>query len=118
MQDLSDGFNTKTLLFQQVKATVIMVGKSDLDLSGVQPLFKPFMFEFDCVVPKNLAEFLGESSSGYVKFNYNYLELKEFPIEIMGGYRKSEQRVKCVAHPDTPDDIQHKIFWKNPRKLY
>jgi len=95
-----------------------VIEKSDLFISS-DFFFKPIVFRFDAVSPVNIVELLGDSPCGYIQFTWNNLELKGFPIEIKGSTSgKSEQKFILVAHPDTPDDIQHKIFWKDPRKLY
>jgi hypothetical protein len=93
--------------------------KSDETIPPTTPiLFKPFTFEFDCIVPKNLPELLGESPAGYFTFHYNNLVLKGFPIEVAGSYKNSKQTVKCVAHPDTPDNIQELLFKRLSNRLY
>jgi hypothetical protein len=92
--------------------------KSNEDLSSGELLFKPLVFVFECVVPANLAEVLGENPNGYFTFHYNNLTLKGFPVEVAGSYKDSSQTVKCVAHPDTPDNIQEILHKKLPNKLY
>ncbi|MDR1199085.1 MAG: hypothetical protein LBK94_08780 [Prevotellaceae bacterium] len=41
-----------------------------------------------------------------------------FPVSIEGGIENSEQTVKCIAHPDTPDNIQELLHKRLPNKLY
>jgi hypothetical protein len=86
--------------------------KTDENVSSGEILFKPFTFEFDCIVPRNLAQSLGDSPSGYFRFQYNNIELKGFPIKVSGSYTDSKQTVTCLAHPDTPGNIQRLLFAK------
>jgi hypothetical protein len=96
-----------------------LVEKADYEIpEEIQPLFKPILFQFNCQIPQNLPEILGESPAGYLTFKYNGLTIKGFPIDIQGNINKSEQQVTCVAHPDTPDDIQEILFKKLPSKIY
>jgi hypothetical protein len=88
----------------------LLVEKSDEDFTGTDILFKPIYFEFDCIVPKNLTQFVGENPSGYFTFEFNNIKLKGFPLEMAGNYSDSSQRIKCIAHPDTPDNIQELLF--------
>ncbi|MDR1347347.1 MAG: hypothetical protein LBJ63_02805 [Prevotellaceae bacterium] len=99
-------------------ATKNVVEKADLSVANAEPFFKPMIFEFDALVGRDLAEALGESPSGYFTFEYNNLLLKGFPIEIEGSLERSEQTVKCIAHPDTPDNIQELLHKRLPNKLY
>jgi hypothetical protein len=95
-----------------------VVEKSDEYVAIDGPLFKPLVFEFECVVPKNLSEYLGENPNGYFTFRYNNLELKGFPIEITGSYTDSSQTVRCLAHPDTPDNIHEILHKRLGNRLY
>ncbi|MDR2126467.1 MAG: hypothetical protein LBP63_06540, partial [Prevotellaceae bacterium] len=92
--------------------------KADLSVANAAPFFKPLIFEFDCIIKHNLPEILGQNPAGYLKFRYNNLELKGFPIDIEGSTNDSVQTVKCIAHPDTPDNIQEILHKRLPNKLY
>ncbi|MDR1349009.1 MAG: hypothetical protein LBJ63_11405 [Prevotellaceae bacterium] len=67
---------------------------------------------------RDLAEILGDTPCGYFTFEYNNLIIKGFPIAIEGGIENSEQTVKCIAHVDTPDNIQELLHKRLPNKLY
>jgi len=109
MSDLSVTYNSAN----------IVVEKADLSIANVQPFFKPIIFEFDCVIPSNLPELLGElNTAGYIKFKWNNHVLKGFIIEIQGSVTDSVQTVKCIAHPDTPDNIQEYLHKRLPNMLY
>jgi hypothetical protein len=95
-----------------------VVEKADMSVANTEPFFKPILFKFDCIVRKSLPQILGDSPSGYFKFRYNNLDLKGFPIEIEGSLEDSKQTVTCIAHPDTPDDIQEILHKRLPNKLY
>ncbi|MDR0728717.1 MAG: hypothetical protein LBF19_01150 [Prevotellaceae bacterium] len=96
-----------------------VIEKSDEQLYANSPLlFKPLIFEFDCIIPDNLSELLGENPAGYVTFHYNNLTLKGFPIEVAGSYKNSSQKVTVVAHPDTPDNIEEILHQRLPNKWY
>ncbi|MDR2653173.1 MAG: hypothetical protein LBC68_12840 [Prevotellaceae bacterium] len=95
-----------------------IVEKADLSVANAVPFFKPIIFEFDALVGRDLAEILGDTPCGYFTFEYNNLVLKGFPIAIEGGIENSEQGVKCIAHPDTPDNIQEILHKRLPNKLY
>jgi hypothetical protein len=96
-----------------------VVEKTDENTGGDSLLlFKPLVFEFECVVPANLAEILGENPAGYFTFHYNDLTLKGFPIEVAGSYKNRSQTLRCIAHPDTPDNIEEILHKKLPNKLY
>jgi hypothetical protein len=97
-------------------SNVIVEKSNEIIPSGLPMLFKPFTFEFDCIVPKNLSAILGESPQGYFTFYYNNLVLKGFPIDVKGSYKDSEQTVTCLAHPDTPNFMQQLIFAKRKIK--
>ncbi|MDR0754491.1 MAG: hypothetical protein LBF04_03795 [Prevotellaceae bacterium] len=92
--------------------------KADLDVSNAVPFFKPIIFMFDCIVPVSLSEIMGETPCGYFTFKYNNLTLKGFPIDVQGSYVDSVQTVKCIAHPDTPDNIQEILHKRLPNKVY
>jgi biotin carboxyl carrier protein len=95
-----------------------VVEKADLSVANAEPFFKPFIFMFNCVVPVSLSEIMGETPCGYFTFEYNNLILKGFPVDIQGSYTNSEQIVKCIAHPATPDNIQEILHKRLPNKLY
>jgi hypothetical protein len=95
-----------------------VVEKADLSVVNAVPFFKPIVFEFDALVGNNLPEILGQNPAGYFKFRYNNLELKGFPIEVEGSITRSEQIVKCIAHPDILDNIQEILHKRLPNKLY
>ncbi|MDR1347698.1 MAG: hypothetical protein LBJ63_04600 [Prevotellaceae bacterium] len=99
-------------------ATKNVIEKADLSIANAEPFFKPVLFKFDCIVRKSLPQILGDSPSGYFTFRYNNLELKGFPIDVQGSYVDSEQTVKCIAHPDTPNNIQEILHKRLPNKLY
>jgi hypothetical protein len=86
--------------------------KTDENVSSGIVLFKPIIFEFDAIIRKNLSEVMGEAPEGYVTFNFNGVTCKGFPIEIAGSYTDSSQKVTCLAHPDTPENIQSVLFKK------
>jgi hypothetical protein len=90
--------------------------KTNENVSSGTVLFKPIIFEFEALIKKNLAEFLGENPDGYVTFNFNGIECKGFPIEIAGSITDSSQKVTCLAHPDTPNDIQQRLFSKGEKR--
>jgi hypothetical protein len=92
--------------------------KADLSVTNAAPFFKPLIFEFNCIVPLSLSEIMGETPAGYFTFKYNNHILKGFPIDVQGSYVNSEQTVKCIAHPDTPDNIQEILHKRLPNKLY
>jgi hypothetical protein len=95
-----------------------VVEKADLSVANAVPFFKPFIFMFNCIVPVSLSEIMGETPCGYFKFEYNNLILKGFPVDVQGSYVDSEQTVKCIAHVDTPDNIQELLHKRLPNKLY
>jgi hypothetical protein len=95
-----------------------VVEKADLSVANAQPFFKPLIFEFDAVVGNDLSELLGDTPCGYFTFEHNNLILKGFPIEVTGSREKSEQTVKCIAHSDTPDNLQEYLHKRLPNKLY
>ncbi|MDR1198332.1 MAG: hypothetical protein LBK94_04880 [Prevotellaceae bacterium] len=95
-----------------------VVEKADLSVANAEPFFKPVLFKFDCIVRKSLPQILGDSPSGYFTFRYNNLELKGFPIDIQGSLEDSKQTVTCIAHPDTPDNIEEILHKRLPNKLY
>jgi hypothetical protein len=92
--------------------------KDSEDVTSGTVLFKPIIFEFDALIKKNLSEVLGENPDGYVTFKFNGVTCKGFPIEIAGSITDSSQKVTCLAHPDTPNNIQEIMFKRLPNKLY
>ncbi|MDR1581661.1 MAG: hypothetical protein LBS55_00100 [Prevotellaceae bacterium] len=105
--------STETLSDLTSKFGLVIKEKSDEIIPGSEDiLFRPFTFKFDCIIPRNLAQLLGDSPSGYFRFQYNNIELKGFPIKVEGSYTDSRQTVTCLAHPDTPNNIQRLLFSK------
>lgn len=119
-----EGIGDKTLYYQSSEELlsdvssvfngVTVIEKSDETVDS-ELLFYPLIFKFDAIVRRNLAELMGEDPSGYMTFNYNGYQLKGFPLDIEGSYSDSTQTVTLLAHPDTPADIQTKIFKRNWR---
>jgi hypothetical protein len=89
-----------------------IIEKSSDNVSSGTVLFKPIIFEFEALIKKNLAQVIGESPDGYVTFNFNGIECMGFPIEIAGSITDSSQKVTCLAHPDTQNNIQSVLFQK------
>ncbi|MDR3140946.1 MAG: hypothetical protein LBU37_04370 [Tannerellaceae bacterium] len=107
----TSGTETLSDLTSRFARGVIIKEKSDEIIPDSEYiLFKPFTFEFDCIIPRNLAQLLGDSPSGYFRFQYNNIELKGFPIKVKGSYTDSRQTVTCLAHPDTQENIQLLLF--------
>lgn len=56
---------------------------SDFPVSSmVEPLFYPYIFEFNTKVPLNFIDLLNASANGHVKFKYNGKDLFGFPLEV------------------------------------
>lgn len=80
-------------------------------LSLGQKLFTPLKAKFKTGLRKNITQLIGPAPKGYIKFSYNGVGMKGFPIEIpKDSIEKDGQEWVLMMHPDTPPDITELVF--------
>jgi hypothetical protein len=81
---------------------VTITENADVPVSSLDPLFYPFVFEFDTKVPLNFIDIYNAAANGHISFQYNGKTFFGFPIEVKAKPALNEsQSWKLLCSPLT-----------------